>query len=177
MTRRAINTLPKMKPEGPVGFELRVNGRKRVRAVLPGEGVLVFNVALERALESESALKTVSIEGCDAYGLDTTGSRFMRWAKLHIAVGDRVEVRFVTGGKSSPRPRVLSVDNVSTRIGLAEQLRSLERQAAEVRRKMALSGAERRRRGALEWEKEVETQRRKIAAATSSLRGHKGRSP
>jgi hypothetical protein len=164
MTRGAATRLSKMKPEGPVGFELRVNGRRSVRAVLPGEGVLVFHVALERAIETESAQKTVSIEGGDLYGTDTTGSRFMRWAKLQIAVGDRVEVRFVTGGKSSPKPRVFNIDHVATRSGLAEQLRVLQRQVGEVRRKLGQSEAERQRQGSREWKEALAKARRKVAA-------------
>lgn len=155
----------KVTGEGPIGLELRVNGRKAVRAVLPAEGVLVFHVALERGIAAEPAQKTVSIEGGDVYGTDTTGSRFMRWAKLHISVGDKVEVRFVTGGKSSPRPRVLSVDSVATRAGLNERLRVLQRQVGEMRRTLALSEGQRSRPGMSDWKRMVAETRRSLAAA------------
>jgi hypothetical protein len=159
-----------MKQEGPVGFEVRVNRRKAVRAVLPGEGVLVFHVALERAIGTESSEKRVTIYGVDLYGTDTTGSRFMRWANLKVAVGDKIAVRFVIGGRSSPRPRVLIIDNVETRLGLTERLRGLKKEIGEVRRKLALSEPERRRQGLREWKRTLASQRRKLAAVKRAPR-------
>ncbi len=153
----------KVKSESPMGFEIRVNGRKSVRAVLPGEGVLVFNVVVERAIGTEPSDNAVTIYGGDLYELDTTGSRFMRWANIKAAIGDRIAVRFVSGGTSSPQPRVRSVDNVMTRFGLTERLRILKKELAEIQRKLTLSEPERRRQGLREWKKALATQRRKIA--------------
>jgi hypothetical protein len=164
-----------MKPEGPVGFELRINGRKAVRAVLPAEGVLVFQVALLRGIIGEPADKTVSIEGGDPYGTDTTGARFMRWAKLPIAVGDKVVVRFVTGGKSSPRPRVFNIDGVETGLGLAERLRGLKREVAEVNRKLALSDAARQEQGSREMKRLRQGFRRKLRVIKGKRRRTRGR--
>jgi hypothetical protein len=166
----------KVKSEGPVGFEIRVNGRKSVRAVLPSEGVLVFHIAVERVFETEPSDKTVTIYGGDLNGLDTTGSRFMRWANVKVAIGDKIAVRFVSGGTSSPKPRVVSVDNVMTRFGLTERLRGLKREMAEVRRKLTLSEPERLRQGLRDWKKTLATQRRKIVALEYKVpRRHAGR--
>jgi hypothetical protein len=162
------------KSKGPIGFEVRVNGRKTVRAVLPDEGVLAFNVALERAGGKGPSDKRMTIYGGDLNGTDTTGSRFMRWANVKVGIGDRIAVQFVSGGASSPKPRVLSVDNVMTRFGLTERLRGLKKELAEVQRKLTLSAPERRKQGSRQWKKTLATQRRKIAAVEG--RGRRQRS-
>jgi hypothetical protein len=132
--------------------------------------VLVFQVAVEGDIGTEPADTTVTIHGGDLYGLDTTGSRFMRWANVKVAIGDRIAVRFVSGGTSSPKPRVLSVDNLATRVGLTERLRGLKKELADVQRKLTLSEPERRRQGLREWKKTLATQRRKIAAVEGKRR-------
>ena len=157
-------TTSKDESEGPVGFEIRVNGRKSARAMLPGEGVLVFQFGVERAIGTEPSDKTLTIYGGDLNGTDTTGSRFMRWTYVKVAVGDRIAVRFVRGGTSSPKPRVLSVDNVMTRFGLAERLRGLKKEIGEVRRKLALRETDRRKQGLRDWKRIQAKTRRKLAA-------------
>lgn len=160
-----------MKIEGPVGFEVRVNGGKVVRAILPDEGVLVFHLAVQRAIGKEPSDKRVSVHGGGLYGTDTTGCRFMRWANLKVAVGDKIALRFVNGGTSSPSPRVLSIDNVSTRLGLKERLRGLKREVGEVQRKLALSEADRRKHGQREWKRIVAKTRRNLARHRTTRRG------
>ncbi|MGO9828530.1 MAG: hypothetical protein ACLPJH_00190 [Myxococcaceae bacterium] len=154
-----------------MGFEIRVNGRKSVRAVLPGEGVLVFNVVVERAIGTEPSDNTVTIYSGDLYELDTTGSRFMRWANIKAAIGDRIAVRFVSGGTSSPKPRVRSVDNVVTRFGLTERLRILKKELSEIQRKLTLSEPELRRQGLRKWRRMQAKTRRNLAGVEGKRLG------
>jgi hypothetical protein len=86
-------------------------------------------------------------------------------------LGDRIVVRFVNGGTSSPRPRVLSIDTIATRMGLREQLRSLKKQVREVQRKLALDEAQRLKQGQREWKRIVAKTRQTLARHKRGGRG------
>lgn len=124
--------MPKTKP---LGFNVKVNGQHRARAMLTRPGVLVVTFAVERPAHGKPRAD-VRVEGTTTIGADGRDD-FARWIRVDLQASDTVEIAVVNSGRSVPRPKVLIAEGRSTRAGRLERLAVLKRELEDLQRELA----------------------------------------